>query len=168
MRWNSTTSCAIWHGDDGGVYARELYSHPDGAENDYDVLIENLAEAPEHAALVQQLHARVVAKNGGCLAKNPNKPKSVAFPQPEDHLKTDDGANYESEDRANEASQQAAAAANGWHGPIDVEYGDKDCPNVGCHGPWKGVHGPEVCEGICDGLQGCNAMNFVRRDACSI
>ena len=80
MRWNSTTSCAIWHGDDGGVYARELYSHPDGAENDYDVLIENLAEAPEHAALVEQLHARVVAKNGGCLAKNPNKPKLVWSP----------------------------------------------------------------------------------------
>jgi len=48
----------------------------------------------------------------------------------------------------------STAATNGWHGPIDVTYGDKDCPNVGCHGPWKGVTGPAVCEGICDGLKG--------------
>ena len=26
------------------------------------------------------------------------------------------------------------AQPNGWYGPIDVTYRDKDCPNVGCHG----------------------------------
>ena len=63
----------------------------------------------------------------------------------------------------------AAAVPNpkdGWYGPIDVTYGDKDCPNVGCHGPWKGVTGPETCEGICDGQKGCNAMNFDEGGCC--
>ena len=57
-------------------------------------------------------------------------------------------------------SALSASDAGAWHGPIDVTYSDTDCPNVGCHGPWKGVTGPEVCELICDRMTGCNAMNF--------
>ena len=57
------------------VVARSRYSHPVGEESNYDVLIVNVAEAPEHAALVKELHARLVTRNGRCLAKNPNKPR---------------------------------------------------------------------------------------------
>eukprot|EP01050_Picozoa_sp_SAG11_P007229 SAG11_NODE_594_length_8302_cov_1.386810_9_plen_89_part_00 len=54
----------------------------------------------------------------------------------------------------------------GWHGPIDVGYSDEDCPNVGCHA-WKGVTtAPEVCEEICNGLKGCNAMNYAAGGCC--
>jgi hypothetical protein len=69
--------CSGRRWDGGGLYARELYAHPAGTESDYDVLIANVAEAPENAALVGRLHARVVAKNGACLAKNPNKPRAL-------------------------------------------------------------------------------------------
>jgi hypothetical protein len=48
----------------------------------------------------------------------------------------------------------------GWAGPIDQQYSDAQCPNVGCHGPWPGVTSPGPCETICDGVKGCNAMNF--------
>ena len=63
-------------------------------------------------------------------------------------------------------NQPSTTVANGWHGPINMEYSDEDCPNVGCHGPWKGVTGPEVCEGICDGLKRCNAMNYANGGCC--
>lgn len=54
----------------------------------------------------------------------------------------------------------AAAGKTGWNGPINAQYTDAQCPNVGCHGPWPGVTGPEPCEAICNGVHGCNAMNF--------
>ena len=55
--------------------------------------------------------------------------------------------------------KRSAPATNGWHGPIDVTYSDKDCPNVGCHGPWPGVppNDPAPCESICNSVNGCNA-----------
>lgn len=52
------------------------------------------------------------------------------------------------------------SSAGGWMGPISAQYSDSQCPDVGCHGPWRGVTGPEVCEQICNSVKGCNAMNF--------
>jgi hypothetical protein len=47
-----------------------------------------------------------------------------------------------------------------WTGPVKGTYGDKDCPNMGCHG---GVAAPltvKQCEALCDKQPGCNAFNF--------
>ena len=54
-------------------------------------------------------------------------------------------------------SSPGGAAPSGWHGPINVQYSDTECPNVGCH---SGQLNPGLCESICDGVKGCNALNY--------
>jgi len=48
----------------------------------------------------------------------------------------------------------------GWIGPVLRTYGDSDCPNVGCHGPWPGSGDLQKCESLCNAQKGCNAMNY--------
>jgi alpha-galactosidase len=53
---------------------------------------------------------------------------------------------------------------NGWAGPINQDYSDTDCPNVGCHSNLN----LGLCESACDGLKGCNAMNFNPSGGCCL
>ena len=45
-----------------------------------------------------------------------------------------------------------------WEGPEEGCYGDppEGCPNVGCHSGMT----VKACEAMCDGLSGCNALNY--------
>lgn len=43
-----------------------------------------------------------------------------------------------------------------WKGPINQQYSDAECPNVGCHSNQN----LEMCESLCDGVKGCNALNY--------
>lgn len=52
--------------------------------------------------------------------------------------------------------KRSALMNNSWSGPINNQYSDAQCPNVGCHGPWAGIVNPEPCESICNGVKGCN------------
>lgn len=58
----------------------------------------------------------------------------------------------------------APPATGQWVGPYHRTYGDKDCPNVGCHGGQSAPLTLSQCEALCDrqqsGQQPCNAMNF--------
>ena len=47
-----------------------------------------------------------------------------------------------------------------WEGPVHTTFGDKDCPNVGCHGGSAAPLTFKECAALCDGLPGCDAMNF--------
>lgn len=53
-------------------------------------------------------------------------------------------------------------AVGSWLGPINHQYSDADCPNVGCH-PNQMLG---VCESLCDGLKGCNALNYSPGGCC--
>jgi hypothetical protein len=56
-----------------------------------------------------------------------------------------------------------AASPRGWEGPINAQYSDTDCPNVGCHSDELNVG---LCESICDGVKGCNALNYQNGGCC--
>ena len=47
-----------------------------------------------------------------------------------------------------------------WTGPVKGTYGDKDCPNMGCHGGAAAPLTVKQCEALCDKQTGCNAFNF--------
>ena len=47
-----------------------------------------------------------------------------------------------------------------WMGPVKGTYGDKDCPNLGCHGGATATLYVKQCEALCDVQVGCNAFNF--------
>ena len=52
-----------------------------------------------------------------------------------------------------------ALAVDSWHGPIKADYGDTDCPNMGCHGGSTAPLSVRQCEALCDQQKGCNAFN---------
>ena len=56
----------------------------------------------------------------------------------------------------------APPATGRWKGPVHNTYGDKDCPNVGCHGGQSAPLTLGECERLCDdqqsGPQKCNAI----------
>jgi len=57
--------------------------------------------------------------------------------------------------------QMTTAPANeSWNGPVKGLYGDKDCPNSGCHGGSTAPLTVKQCEALCDAQTGCNAFNF--------
>eukprot|EP01047_Picozoa_sp_COSAG01_P029778 COSAG01_NODE_2054_length_8538_cov_4.853656_7_plen_936_part_00 len=76
MRWNYTSSCAVWSGGaDGGVYARELYDHAGDDGTDFDKFENaNVASDAANAAVVTKLHAAVVRRFGHCLRRHPSPP----------------------------------------------------------------------------------------------
>jgi hypothetical protein len=61
------------------------------------------------------------------------------------------------------ATAVSRASSNEWKGPINVQYSDTDCPNVGCH---SGRLNAGLCESICDTVTGCNALNFASGGCC--
>ena len=61
------------------LYPRELYSHPDGDEDDFDILIANVADASEKLRERGACKAARVAPGGQERGlHDPNKPKSLA------------------------------------------------------------------------------------------
>ena len=53
-----------------------------------------------------------------------------------------------------------------WIGPVKSTYGDKDCPNQGCHGGSTAPLSVGQCEVLCDLSKGCNAFNYNSGGCC--
>lgn len=74
-------------------------------------------------------------------------PVSSLLPAPAEHVSSVSGR---------------GSSVGSWMGPINHQYSDTDCPNVGCHPNQK----LGICETLCDGLKGCNALNYSPGGCC--